>query len=203
VLESGELLGEPLPTRDNRQAILFYEASEGGAGVLKRLMEGPERWQRLAEVALELMHYRRRGDELEQTEDACVAGCYRCLLSYYNQPEHEIIDRRDPAVLNVLLQLAACSIDRPVASGTGQAGEIAAWLDAFEHWGVPKPSPEDISGESYPLCWPSHMVMAVLEPPSDALQQRCKEMGRFIVELPRQPGTAIPSELAAMLGVLQ
>ena len=25
----------------------------------------------------------------------CVKGCYRCLLSYYNQPDHELIDRTD------------------------------------------------------------------------------------------------------------
>ncbi|MCA8838279.1 MAG: ATP-dependent helicase, partial [Proteobacteria bacterium] len=29
-LEDGEILGEPLPSRDKRQCILFYEASEGG-----------------------------------------------------------------------------------------------------------------------------------------------------------------------------
>ena len=32
-LEEGEILGEPLPARDNRRAILAYEATEGGAGV--------------------------------------------------------------------------------------------------------------------------------------------------------------------------
>jgi len=35
----------------------------------------------------------------------CEAGCYRCLLSYYNQPDHELIDRRDPAVLRLLCRL--------------------------------------------------------------------------------------------------
>ena len=27
----------------------------------------------------------------------CVKGCYRCLLSYYNQLDHELIDRTDVA----------------------------------------------------------------------------------------------------------
>ena len=32
------------------------------------------------------------------TDAHCVKGCYRCLLSYYNQPDHELIDRTDEAV---------------------------------------------------------------------------------------------------------
>lgn len=38
-LEEGEILGEPLPARDKRRAVLAYEATEGGAGVLNRLIE--------------------------------------------------------------------------------------------------------------------------------------------------------------------
>jgi len=35
-----------------------------------------------------------------------VAGCYRCVLSYYNQPDHPIIDRRDRLARSILLRLA-------------------------------------------------------------------------------------------------
>ncbi|WP_342662455.1 DUF1998 domain-containing protein [Erythrobacter cryptus] len=157
VLEAGELLGEPLPTRNNRKAILFYEASEGGAGVLKRLMEGPERWRRLAEVALELMHYRIGEEGVEQKDDACVAGCYRCVLSYFNQPDHELIDRRDDGVISVLLEMARCEQDRPAAEAH-RNGEAAAWLSAFERWGWPAPVSETIDGIAYPLVWPGLMV---------------------------------------------
>ncbi|OSZ72087.1 DEAD/DEAH box helicase [Sphingomonas sp. IBVSS1] len=202
VLEAGELLGEPLPTRDNRRALLFYEASEGGAGVLKRLMDGPERWQRLAAVALELMHYQEdEHGELVDSSDACVAGCYRCLLSYYNQPDHEMIDRRDPAVLAVLAQLASCEHDVPANGTNGASAEGNSWLAALAQWGFPPPSTETISGVSYPLCWPSHMVMAVTATPPEALVARCRELGRELVQLPQQPGPDMPSALAAALGI--
>jgi hypothetical protein len=36
----------------------------------------------------------------------CVAGCYRCLLSYFNQPDHVLIDRRQESALHFLLRLA-------------------------------------------------------------------------------------------------
>lgn len=36
----------------------------------------------------------------------CVAGCHRCVLSYFNQPDHERIDRRNREALSFLLMLA-------------------------------------------------------------------------------------------------
>ena len=200
VLEAGELLGEALPTRDDRKAILFYEASEGGAGVLKRMMDGPERWQRLAEVALDLMHYQHTGDDLEDKDDACVAGCYRCILSYYNQPDHELIDRRDPAVIDVLKRMAGCERDWPV-DGTAGGSNADPWLAALARWEAPAPSSETIGGVHYPLCWPGHMVMAVAGNPPLALVQRCTELGRDLIELPETPGPTIPPALAKALGV--
>ncbi|MCK5749202.1 MAG: DUF1998 domain-containing protein, partial [Oricola sp.] len=56
-LEEGEILGEPLPDRENRRAILFYEATEGGAGVLGRIMREPDLLNRVIREALALMHY--------------------------------------------------------------------------------------------------------------------------------------------------
>lgn len=201
VLEAGELLGEPLPTKDDRRAILFYEASEGGAGVLKRLMDGPGRWRRLAEVALDLMHYRLEDGRLVEKEDACVAGCYRCVLSYYNQPDHEMIDRRDDAVLDALVGLAACERDWPAAGPAGADPQSDPWLAAFASWGFPAPSSETIAGIEYAMVWPGHMVMAVAQSPSEALRDRCAELGRELIALPDEPGTNPPSDLANALGV--
>ena len=90
-LEEGELLGEPLPNRDERNVILLYEATEGGAGVLNRLVSDPAKVNEVARQALKLMHFKAPidGQPLETEDDACVAGCYRCLLSYYNQMDHD------------------------------------------------------------------------------------------------------------------
>jgi Domain of unknown function (DUF1998) len=90
-LEEGEVLTEPVPSRDGRRAILLFEATEGGAGVLGRLAADPGALARVARAALELMHYQdidaaaaaASVDDLAEAPDArCVLGCYRCLLSY-------------------------------------------------------------------------------------------------------------------------
>jgi very-short-patch-repair endonuclease len=111
-LEESELVAEALPAAENRKALLFYEAAEGGAGVLTRLATDPSAIRRVAARALEVCHFEPAGalwidgEPLDQDPE-CEAGCYRCLLSYYNQPEHELIDRRNPAVLHLLCRLTA------------------------------------------------------------------------------------------------
>lgn len=48
---------EPVPSRDSRKAILAFEATEGGAGVLSRLVAEPKCLAEVAKAALILMHY--------------------------------------------------------------------------------------------------------------------------------------------------
>ena len=36
--------------------------------------------------------------------EACVRGCYRCLLSYFNQPDHEMIDRTRAETKQMLVE---------------------------------------------------------------------------------------------------
>ncbi len=115
-LEEAELAAEPLPDENARNATLFYEASEGGAGVLTRLAGDPDALARVARRALEVCHYALppgpserfrmfRVEDLDDQDDACEAGCYRCLLSYYNQPDHPLIDRRNDEMLDLLCRL--------------------------------------------------------------------------------------------------
>jgi hypothetical protein len=56
-LEDSELATESLPDKKNRLHLLIYEASEGGAGVLRQLVEDPESWGRVARTALYLCHF--------------------------------------------------------------------------------------------------------------------------------------------------
>ncbi|MCK5805562.1 MAG: DUF1998 domain-containing protein, partial [Lentisphaeria bacterium] len=113
-LEEGEVLAEPMPTRNDRNSFLLYEATEGGAGVLTRLVAEPTILAGVARTALQVMHFAIDDDGplpenpselIDQPGTACVAACYRCLMSYYNQPDHEVIDRRNEAARDMLLRL--------------------------------------------------------------------------------------------------
>jgi len=96
-LEDSELATQPLPTQDQRRLILLYEASEGGAGVLRRLVEDPKALPAVAKLALEVCHFDpESGEDHHQAPgdpEECVAACYNCLLSYFNQGDHDLLDR--------------------------------------------------------------------------------------------------------------
>ncbi len=114
-IEESELICEPLPNRDERYAILFYEAAEGGAGVLTRLTTDKDALGRIATRALQLCHFETNDDwrTHHNNNPDCEAGCYRCLLSYYNQMDHKLIDRQHPDVLELLKQLANATLKTP------------------------------------------------------------------------------------------
>ena len=118
-LEDNELAAEPLPDVDNRQQLLFYEAAEGGAGVLSHLVEDSEALRKVARAALEICHFDAEGNDLGKAEGAgedCEAACYDCLLSYGNQREHDILDRK--SIVDWLLQLAKADVKPAAAAGS-------------------------------------------------------------------------------------
>lgn len=129
-LEESELAAEPLPELGLRRAVLYYEAAEGGAGVLTRLASDSSALGHVARRALEVCHYTSRSgewvgvDDLVDTQADCEAGCYRCLLSYYNQPDHTLIDRREPMVLEMLCRLTrATSTKKEIVNSVGYTFE--------------------------------------------------------------------------------
>jgi hypothetical protein len=151
-IEESELVAEPLPKQDERQALLFYEAAEGGAGVLTRLATEPQAMAQVAAAALLVVHYKDPAgpwsvDDLpaleQKTSDGhsiCEAGCYQCLLSYFNQPDHDHINRRNAQAIEMLVALANAQVtsaspvpqqdspSMPVSASQDQVDEI------FESW---------------------------------------------------------------------
>lgn len=152
-LEDTELAAEPLPSRDDRQLLLFYEAAEGGAGVLRRLLDDPHALARVARRALQLCHFdpdtgedKRRA---ERSREDCEAACYDCLMSYTNQQDHAQLDRQE--VKPVLERLARSYVEAsPVESSRAehlaslkrqsQSSLEKAWLDYLEERGLRLPS---------------------------------------------------------------
>jgi Domain of unknown function (DUF1998) len=208
-LEEGEVLTEPVPSRDRRRAILLFEATEGGAGVLGRLAADPLALAQVARAALELMHYRdidaaaaaaSVGDLVEAPDARCVVGCYRCLLSYYNQPDHELIDRRDRDAKMILLRLARCQVaakERPVAV---QAN--GDWRAALTDWGLPAPdgAPLTVQGTVLPLVWRTRLAAASIGSVDDQTRAAAEALGYAVVVLPEAPGDAAPPHLIELLG---
>jgi ATP-dependent helicase YprA (DUF1998 family) len=119
-IESNEIAVDPLPSRQRRNHLLFYEATEGGAGVLKQLIDDPTALSRVAKAALELCHFDPATGEDRglRHKDGCEAGCYDCLLDFGNQPDHIVIDRKVIApYLRTLAEGTLVLTDAPPAVG--------------------------------------------------------------------------------------
>lgn len=211
-LEEGEVLGEPLPSRDERRAILAYEAAEGGAGALSRLIEEPTLLGKVAHAALTLMHFDRVDEAIaagdasllhEREHEACVRGCYRCLLSYYNQPDHERIDRTSDQAKQLLIELARGRVLLRAASSTSDAAVVHAdpWLAAFQQAGLPEPDAKALrcADQDIPFAWRSHFVAAVPPPLTDALREAAEALGWVLFELPESPAAGVPQVLSELL----
>jgi Lhr-like helicase len=196
-LEEGELLGEALPNRNERNVILLYEATEGGAGVLNRLVSDTSKVKEVASKALRLMHFKDpvEGSPLETEDDACVAGCYRCLLSYYNQMDHDLIDRRDDEVTTFL---------RDLINATSSAAETTAakdgWGKALASWGYPTPTVQTIAGQTCELYWGTHQLVAVPGGAAEGFRNECAGLGIDVVDLPKEPTAEPSAELRELFG---
>lgn len=205
-LEEGEIHTEPTPTRDERRAILAYEATEGGAGVLNRLIREPDTLGRVARRALDIMHFRRIDEavvaaepQLLESDDKaqCVKGCYRCLLSYYNQPDHALLDRTDEDARRILLRLA-----RSKVSTNERAAQGSPWMAALDAWGLPAPDAQALVLEEvkFDLVWRSHLVVAISESISDRVGQALNDLGYQWIILAAEPPADPPAELVSALG---
>ena len=88
-LDTNEIAAEVVG-RDDWCSLMFIEESEGGVGVLRRLIEEPDAFQRMVLSALDLCHFTTEGVDMKPE---CTTACYDCLLSFSNQYEILQIDR--------------------------------------------------------------------------------------------------------------
>ncbi len=152
-LEDNELAAEPLPSMDERRLILFYESAEGGAGVLRRLLEDQQALREVAKEALRLCHFDpETGEDLRRApraQEDCESACYDCLLTYYNQRDHQLLDRkaiRDFLLLLAQAQTKAAPTEKPrethLQQLLRQAGSEleSQWLCYLEEHGYRLPS---------------------------------------------------------------
>lgn len=206
-LEDSEVLVEPMPSSSDRRGFLFYEATEGGAGVLRRLVTEEGALAAVARRALSLLHYLDPDDDNAPVPDAeglttvaganCVAACYRCVMSYYNQPDHELLDRRDPALKALLVSLSGAHVHSgqvasvvpvPANAFGGTAGHLPP------HDALPLP----IAGTTLPLVWREHLVVAVGDDLGDEVVNTLTGQGYLVV---RQSDPEAVATLRAALGV--
>ena len=218
-LEEGEMLAEPMPTRDTRNGFLLYEAAEGGAGVLTRLVSQEGSLAAVAREALQIMHLAvgdgplpdSPSDLADQPGTACVAACYRCLMSYYNQPDHEALDRRDEDARAMLLRLAR-SRTAPCGRGgpspvldpaAGEGSRDGRWRAEASRRGVPAPDPEPFSagGRSLRCVWRRHYVAALIDEADRPALPALEDLGFEVVEFEDPAGwNAAFARLASALG---
>uniref|UniRef100_A0A7V3KNH1 DEAD/DEAH box helicase n=1 Tax=candidate division WOR-3 bacterium TaxID=2052148 RepID=A0A7V3KNH1_UNCW3 len=100
-IEETELTSERIGSGSNR-AILFWEATEGGVGVLRRLIEEQDALSKVALAALERCHF--NPETIEDLKSDCSRACYECLLSYTNQRDYPRLNRH--AIKEILVRLS-------------------------------------------------------------------------------------------------
>lgn len=112
--------------------MLFMEANEGGAGVLRRLVDEPDALARAARRALDIAHFDAdTGDDLLAGADdlhRCEKACYDCLLAYDNQIDHTSIDRH--SIRDLLLRLARGRTDPEAGHAQPDAEDLLAACDS-------------------------------------------------------------------------
>ncbi|MHA1426726.1 MAG: DEAD/DEAH box helicase [Candidatus Helarchaeota archaeon] len=113
-LDESEIYGfiNPIPGKEE-QAIVIFETEEGGAGILKSLLDPTiTRFDKFVENLINVVHIESL-DPYQETKEACIAACYNCLLSFRNQFEHKFLDRK--LILPLIRKLYNCNLSE---SGT-------------------------------------------------------------------------------------
>jgi hypothetical protein len=124
-VEESELAAERIGEGEHLR-IMIWEAAEGGIGIGERLLEEPDALGKVARQALEICHYDPdTGEEqADHDPDNCAVACYQCLMSYSNQREHGLLDRRE--IKDFLLALSGATVQKGTRGRTRE--EHFQWL---------------------------------------------------------------------------
>ena len=176
-------------------------------------------------AALEACHYAIVGDSWQEdwqgavladtaapeSAEACEAGCYRCLLSYFNQPDHDLLDRRSPRVLELLFRLMQSTPQRGTEGrkGDAQFDELMRlsgssleqrWLQTVREKKLRLPDRAQPLLEAFntrpDFGYPDHQAVIYVDGPhhesdpqrrlDDTLTQRLRAAGLTVVRFPKE-----------------
>lgn len=122
-LEDNEIVVEAVGEGEGEgRALIFFETSEGGAGVLRHLVEEPMAISEIAQEALRLLHFDPKTGEDQAKQDH--RACYECLLSFSNQLVAPLLNRHH--ILKFLQELASKQVELDYAGRTRD--EQFRWL---------------------------------------------------------------------------
>ena len=131
-LEGSELATQKLPDDNDQARSLFMEANEGGAGVLRRLVDEPAALATAAREALQIAHFDpdTGADLLADAvgDQRCEKACYDCLLAYENQIEHTFINRH--SIRDLLLAVATSSTTLDDTAGSPVVDDLMNRCDS-------------------------------------------------------------------------
>ena len=154
------------------------------------------------------MHYEVPPDaasfsDLKNLEPRCERGCYRCLLSYYNQTEHEYINRQDKKVVELLLACASGQVKLAKPSDTVEStGVLGAWMSKLTELGLRHPESREVVLTGFDrkvdaMYATQRVAVLIGEAPADAVNY-LQGKGLTVITFPEDPATwpAIFSEHA-------
>jgi hypothetical protein len=110
-------------------------------------------------------------------------------MSYYNQPDHELLDRRDEAAREMLIRLAGA---RTVSSAPrGSRGPVVEnhdskegrWLAEAARRGLPAPDPETLAAGERTLrfIWRRHYVAVVMDEMDPPTLKAVEDLGFDVI----------------------
>jgi hypothetical protein len=120
----------------------------------------------------------------------CVAACYRCLMSYYNQTDHEVLDRRDGVARRILLRMAHATTrlptigephvaDVPLSDLKSGDSAVVKWRERLHSLGLPSPDRQalPIDGAVIECVWREHYAAATIGPPDERTVRQLHDRG--------------------------